>query len=357
MDDPQLQPRSEVAELYDRYPYPPVGPLSGLFRRIRWEERQTLNYRALYGAAFRSCAGAALRPRILVAGCGTFEPIVVALANPSAEIVAVDLSERSLALLRRQLRRRGLARRVLCLQADLTALPAALGTFDFIVATGVLHHLPDPAAGLRSLVARAGERAVFRFMVYSQWGRSLLYAAKELAAELGIASPAAFRSMIASLPAAHPYKIYFHLYTDAETDGGLADGFLHPCDQPFTAPSLQLLLQEAGLEAARFLHGPSGTPTPQLSGAVDWAKLTVLDAFGELEENFKLVARRSSGARNGAPTAWEWNEALPSRGPLYSRLLGKLVAFDKTVPPFLLGAARIEELAHALFLVPTREDA
>lgn len=37
------------------------------------------------------------------------------------------------------------------IQADLTRLPFAPGTFDFIYSYGVLHHLPDPAAGMKEL--------------------------------------------------------------------------------------------------------------------------------------------------------------------------------------------------------------
>jgi len=355
MEHSQLQPRiREVEALYESRPYPPVGYLGGLFQRIRWEERQTLNYRALFGAAWGSTAEAAARPRILVAGCGTFEPLVVALANPFAEIVAVDLSARSLALLQRQARLKGLGSRIFALQADLTNLPESLGRFDFIIATGVLHHLPDPAAGLRALVARSSEKAVFRFMIYSYWGRSLLYGAKALGEELGIKTPADFRRMIESLPADHPYKIYFHLYSDSRTDTGLADGFLHPCDQAFTARGLRDLLAASGVTTSFFLHGPEGQPTSAglPPGSGEWDRMAILEAFGELQENFRFVARRSGWAESEAPTGYDWNEALPPRGRFHSQILGKEITFDKSVSPSILPDWRLKELARGLFLVP-----
>lgn len=350
MDDPQLGP--SVAALYEKYPYPPVGLFSGLFQRIRWDERQTLNFRALYAAAWGSTEGAPTRPRILVAGCGTFEPVVVALANPSAEIVAVDLSGRSLKLLRQQLRRRGCSGRVLCLQADLLDLPASLGRFDLLISTGVLHHLPDPLAGLRALRAHGNDRAVYRCMIYSAWGRSLLYAAKELAAGLGVSTPGDFRKLIDSLPANHPYKIYFHLYSDSRTDAGIADGFLHPCDRAFTALELRDLLENAGLEAALFLHGPEGRGN---GGNVDWDRLAALEAFGELDENFRFVARASGPAALPAGHSFEWNEALPEKGRIFSRLLGKELEFDRSVRPESLSAEARTNLVGALFLLPSGE--
>ncbi|MGZ3650500.1 MAG: class I SAM-dependent methyltransferase [Bdellovibrionota bacterium] len=348
-----MQPRiREVEALYESRPYPPVGYLGGLFQRIRWEERQTLNYRALFGAAWGSTAEAAARPRILVAGCGTFEPLVVALANPFAEIVAVDLSARSLAILKRQARLRGLGSRIFALQADLTNLPESLGSFDFIIATGVLHHLPDPAAGLRALVARSSEKAVFRFMIYSYWGRSLLYGAKALAEELGVKTPAEFRRMIDSLPADHPYKIYFHLYSDSRTDTGVADGFLHPCDQAFTASGLRDLLSANGLTTSLFLHGPQPQLAPLPPSSGEWDRLAILEALGELQENFRFVARRSGWAESEAPVGYDWNEALPARGRFQSQILGKEISFDKSVPPAILPSWRLSELARGLFLVP-----
>lgn len=357
MDDPQLQHRATlhaVADLYEAHPYPPFGPIRGLFQRIRWEERQTLNYRALFGNAYGSLAHAAVRPRILVAGCGTFEPVVVALANPSAEIVAVDLSARSISLLRTNLKFRGLGARVFCVQADLLALPAALGTFDMVVATGVIHHLPDPAEGLRALAALANRRAVFRCMIYSAWGRSLLYAAKDLARELGVSTPKEFRRLIASLPPDHPYGIYFHLYSDAGTDAGLADGYLHPCDHAFTAFGLRDLLARAGLESAFFLHGANGQPAIAREWAPhadDWGRLALLEAYGELQENFRIVARK--GAREAEHAReWEWNEALPGKGRLFSGRAGKELAFDRRQDPNALSPREREDLVTALFLVP-----
>ena len=175
----QLQPRiKSVADLYENHPYPYFGRWAGFFQRIRWEERQTLNYKALFAAAWGSAEGAVSRQRILVAGCGTLEPLVAALANPQAEVVGVDLSARSLAILKHQATLRGLRGRIHLVQADIQNLPQTLGLFDLVIATGLIHHLPDPRLGLERLIAQSRERAPFRFMIYSRWGRFLLYSAK-----------------------------------------------------------------------------------------------------------------------------------------------------------------------------------
>ncbi len=346
MENAHLNLRSKVASLYESHPYPPVGYLSAFLQRIRWEERPSLHYRAAYAAAYGSTEGAALIPRILVAGCGTLEPIVVALANPRAEILAVDLSAESLRRLDWQARSRGLRHRIRAWAGDFCELPESLGNFDFVIATGVLHHLPDPEAGLRALAARTRENSVFRFMVYSHWGRALLYATKELAVSLGVTTPAQLRALIASLPANHPYKIYFYLYGDTRTDAGLADGYLHPCDHAFRAPELRALLASAGLEVSAFLHGPEGQPE-----GGSWNDLALRELNGELQENFRFFAARAGRSRYRA-RGFEWNEALPAKGRLFSHILGKELAFDTRTSAAILPAPRVEELRRAFYLLP-----
>jgi SAM-dependent methyltransferase len=286
-----------VSALYEARPYPPVGRFRSLLQGIRRDNLPLLAYETGYKAAYGDLAGAAERPRILVAGCGTFEPLVVALANPEAEILAVDLSARSLKELNWQLRWRGLKGRVQTLQGDIEKVS---GKFDYVIATGVIHHLEDPQRGLEKLVSLTGDRAIFRFMIYSRWGRDLLYQTKALAQKLGATDPRSFRRMIDRLPENHPYRIYFHLYSDARTDAGLADGYLHPCDRAFTALELEGLLNLCGLRATKFLHREEGQPmaalrlTPHAEILGKWQKLALLEAYGQLEENFLFFAAKEA---------------------------------------------------------------
>lgn len=362
METRQLQLRGEVESLYEARPYPPVGFLTPFLQRVRQEERPTLSYRAAYAASYGSTKGAKAAPRILVAGCGTFEPVVVALANPGAEILGVDLSAKSLRQLAWQARARGLQGRISTWAGALEDLPASLGSFDFIVATGVLHHLVDPSMGLGALVSRLNEKGVLRLMVYSQWGRSLLYGAKQLAESLGIRDPKSFREMIGNLPAGHPYRIYFHLYDDARSDTGLADGYLHPCDQPFTALGLRKLLDGAGLMATKFLHAPGGQPEAADRLArlpVDlgtWERLALLELYGELEKNFTFFACRNGWRAKPKVSGHEWNPALPRKGRLHSELAGRELSFDTQATPAIYSPGELRELENSLFLLPAAEE-
>lgn len=93
--------------------------------------------------------------RILVAGCGTgVEAFVLRGLLPEAEIVAVDLSRRSIAEAKRLQRRAGKARPIRFSVADLTdpgLLKATGGEFDLITCHGVLSYIPEPEKVLGNL--------------------------------------------------------------------------------------------------------------------------------------------------------------------------------------------------------------
>ena len=53
-------------------------------------------------------------------------------------------------------------------QADIYAPPFAPGSFDFVYSVGVLHHLPNPEKGVRSLVPLVENDGAFSLWVYSK---------------------------------------------------------------------------------------------------------------------------------------------------------------------------------------------
>lgn len=288
-----------VRNLYEQYPYPRVS----LFARMRRADSFLLNYEANASAAFGSTEFAAKKPRILVVGAGTFEPYVAALANPHAEIVALDFSEASLKRLRWRLRLHGLSSRVQMLPLDLLKLNGMHGEFHFIVATGVLHHLPNPSDGLRALAERLAPFGVLRTMLYSRFGRSGIYRIRALCQNLGLKSGRELRNFLGSLPTDHPLRIQFMLYRDARQEGGVQDGFFVAEDHPFDAWECAAWFEEQGLVTTKFLHTPSGQVEAfdllkknlglKYMSINPWEKIGVLDRLSELESNyFSLSVRR-----------------------------------------------------------------
>ena len=109
---------------------------------------------------------------ILVAGCGTGEhSIGTARRYRGAKVLAVDLSLSSLSYAQRKTRELGL-QNIEYAQADILALGSIGRSFDVIDASGVLHHLSDPAAGWRQLLALLRPGGLMRIGLYSELGRA-----------------------------------------------------------------------------------------------------------------------------------------------------------------------------------------
>lgn len=286
---------------YERYPYPRVP----LIARVKSQDSFLMSYEASVYAAFGSLRAAVARPRILVAGAGSFEPCVVALANPEADIVAMDVSANSLNRLKKHLLRHGLSGRVRLKRANVLDLSEKQGKFDFIIATGLLHHLPDPEAGLARLKSCLAPNGVLRLMIYSRFGRSQIYRIRDFCDALNITNPRLLRWAIQKLDASHPLRVHFHLYADSSSDAGIVDGFLHACDQGFDALEVAALLDRQELVATKFLHPVGSRPcdlsqllgsSPRFSGAAkkldDWNSLAVMDRLRALETNFHFITCR-----------------------------------------------------------------
>ncbi|MGY5884687.1 class I SAM-dependent methyltransferase [Modestobacter lacusdianchii] len=95
---------------------------------------------------------------VLDAACGTGRalPVLRAATGPAGTVVGVDLTPEMLG----EAQRRGRDRLAELVRADVTELPFPPATFDVVFASGLVSHLPDPAAGLRELarVAASGAR-------------------------------------------------------------------------------------------------------------------------------------------------------------------------------------------------------
>ncbi|AEW93251.1 MULTISPECIES: class I SAM-dependent methyltransferase [Streptomycetaceae] len=94
----------------------------------------------------------------LDAGCGTGRalPALRAAVGASGRVIGADLTPEML----RVAARAGRDRAALLVEAEAGRLPLRARSVDAVFAAGLVHHLPDPAAGLREFarVARPGAR-------------------------------------------------------------------------------------------------------------------------------------------------------------------------------------------------------
>jgi SAM-dependent methyltransferase len=305
---------------YEAWPYPKVPLLASLPSTHPWQ----LHCSWLWDRCGSGTAPA--RPRIWNAGCGTFQPYVFALANPRAEIVATDLSRRSLAIARRRCRLRAI-RNVAFAPCDLDdASTWPDGQFDLIECYGVLMNLADPAAALAGMAARLTPGGVLRLMVYPQYSRTRVFQIQRLAQLLGLhagdrSHPGRLRAAMRALPVAHPLRAAFTGYDDSRSDAGIVDGFLHAGDRGFTAFQLGELVQQAGLRPAYWFHRPWAQPDVMaealgLQGCSQSFVLNYLDLWQELRGNFIVCLRRDDAATPAA--------AAPMPHPLFTGREGSL---------------------------------
>ena len=102
--------------------------------------------------------------RTLDAGCGMGRH-AKQLAPYVGQLVALDFS----VAIDQAAQNLSLCRNTDCIQADLTHLPFADESFDFIYSMGVLHHLTDTLEALRHLVSKVRVGGRIRFYLY--WKR------------------------------------------------------------------------------------------------------------------------------------------------------------------------------------------
>src|ERR1017187_2145433 len=168
---------ARVSAFYESHPYPPPADDLDAYRRA-WDDTRRRAESHLFWPA------EPLREdrSILVAGCGTTQAAHYAVRWPRARVVALDnLEVRELAVER----------------------VAELGqTFEHVVCTGVLHHLPDPDAGLRALRDVLAPSGALHLMVYAPYGRAGIYMLQEYCRRLGLGSTVSeIRDLAASLKA------------------------------------------------------------------------------------------------------------------------------------------------------------
>ena len=94
-------------------------------------------------------------------GMGFFTLELARLVGPAGRVVAVDLQEKMLSVLRRRARRAGLADRIdtrCCTQDDL-AVGDLAGRFDLVVLFHMLHEVSDQSRFLQAVFAAGGFQA------------------------------------------------------------------------------------------------------------------------------------------------------------------------------------------------------
>ncbi|MFH7339452.1 class I SAM-dependent methyltransferase [Streptomyces sp. KHY 26] len=147
----------DTGALYERFPYPSPEVEGALIRdtaiaiALLLEDDRLQNW------------------RVLDLGCGTGHRLVaLALQYPDAQFTGIDPSKRSLDVARELADRNGVTN----VRFVHGAIPELVlpETFDLIVSTGVLHHIPRPEEGVRWAVEHLVADGLFYLWLYGALG-------------------------------------------------------------------------------------------------------------------------------------------------------------------------------------------
>ena len=109
--------------------------------------------------------------QILVAGCGTGNQILNTQSYKNAKVTAIDLSLSSLAYAQRKINELGIDN-VELIEMDILKVNLLKKKFDIILCSGVLHHMYDPSAGLKSLLDVLKNNCFMKLGLYSELARN-----------------------------------------------------------------------------------------------------------------------------------------------------------------------------------------
>ncbi len=329
--DPPQPAASGAAEavyaFYERLPYPlPLTSLDEHRDLYRDPERR----RAQFHLHWPTEPPQGNR-EILVAGCGTSQAARYALREPDAHVTGIDVSARSLRHTRDLQRKYGLD------NLDLHQMPVEwvqdLGrTYDQVVCTGVLHHLPAPDRGLCALRDVLAPEGALHLMVYAPYGRAGIYMMQEYCRLLGIGpSDADLRDLAATLetlPADHPLASVLRRWRDFRNPDALADALLHPLDRAYTVPELYAWLARCGLTFGRWFEQAPYLPqcgmvarTPhaaRLASLSPPRQHAAVELLRGTMVKHNLIAYRDDRARPSQPITFVgdgWREYVPIRLP------------------------------------------
>jgi tetratricopeptide (TPR) repeat protein/SAM-dependent methyltransferase len=198
-------------------------------------------------------------PDVLVAGCGTgLSTVEFAQQMRHARILAIDLSRASLSYAKRMAEDFGLGY-IEFAQADILNAAAIGRQFDFIDASGVLHHLADPWAGWTILLSLLRPGGVMQVGLYSEAARRNVVAARTLIAERGYRpDPEGIRRLRADIAAAaDPLLRSVAQWEDFFTIGECRDLLFHVQEHRIALPQIKSFLAANGAQFSGFVPEPS----------------------------------------------------------------------------------------------------
>jgi SAM-dependent methyltransferase len=316
---------ADVRAFYEAHPYPPAVDSLENYRDL-WRDGRR---RRADHHLFWPCLPYRENHSILVAGCGTSQAAKYALRWPDARVTGIDFSAKSIACTE-SLKHKYKLDNLQVRQLPVERAGELETSFDQIVCTGVLHHLPDPDAGLMALRDVLDPQGAMLLMVYAPYGRTGIYMLQEFCRRIGIrAVDDEIRDLadaLTKLPQGHPLENLLRDAPDFRNEASLADALLNPQDRAYSVPQLFEFIERAELRFGRWVKQAPYEPQcgavagiPQMSRI---ARLPPVERYAALElfrgtmvRHSAVVYRAESRLQQVDFDGDAWHDNVPIRLP------------------------------------------
>jgi SAM-dependent methyltransferase len=196
---------------------------------------------------------------ILVAGCGTTEVTMLARVNSQHDFVGIDLSQKSLDHQKKIIDKYNLKNvKLICNDFRKEKF---VKKFDYIISSGVIHHLDDPGTALAYFNDSLKDDGAIQIMVYGEKINIALNEVKKVFHKLNLThdqySVDLAKHLFTKLNPKHPAKIQVDNSSDMNYGGneGIVDFCLHKFEKFFSIKQLIKLLDDNGLILKNLNHG------------------------------------------------------------------------------------------------------
>ena len=249
---------SELAEQYNNYIYPkPTENLSEEW--IKKNRFQICDPNYCWHRLWPEKPYNTKRLDILIAGCGSDQAAILAKCNPNHNFVGIDLSENSLKHEKKLIKENNIEN--LKLYHDDFRSVKFKNKFDYIISSGVIHHLDEPETGLKYFNENLKDEGVIYIMVYGDKKSYATNQVKQLFKKLNLKqNPESINfvmNTIGKLNNLHPAKIFAEteIKQDLNHPSGVVDFFLHKKENFFSIKELIKLLNKNKLIIKNFANG------------------------------------------------------------------------------------------------------
>ena len=236
-----------ITQQYLDYPYP--EPIPDMIEAVKQGYHEFSSPTLFWPEIWPE--GVTKQLNVLVAGCGTNSAVYNALVMPRARVVGIDVSIASLNIAQEHAKRLNLTNlELICMPIEKVKLLNR--HFDYIVCTGVLHHLESPSVGLDSLRSVLSESGLMHLMVYGTHFRAGVYMLQEAFRILRLTQRRPddiklVREIISSIDQSHAAFSYIRNAMDLKSEAGIVDTFLNPRDISFTVPQIMEFLDRSDM--------------------------------------------------------------------------------------------------------------